>query len=188
MSCKAMAIDNTRYTDEQEAFIKQIMSVINWPWLCFSNNDLSIEKKIGKFGDVFVLRICGVCYMTTNAPDLLDHASIYTQASGDVLLTGLGLGLGVLYASANPLVESITVVENNENVIEFIMPMILNSNLRILPKLIKADANFWVPDTRFDFAYIDHAYQRADSERYVDYCNDIANWYDERIKLEALWR
>jgi len=181
-------MDNTPYTDEQLLFVSSVLNNIQWKWTPFSSADISVEKQKGAFGDVYVLHIDKLCYMTTYPADILDHRTILEEAYGDILLTGLGLGVGVVFAYHNPKVSSITVIENNSTIIEKIAPMICKNMTRITPNVIEQDANMWVPDRHFDFAYIDHAYSRADSERYQEYCTRVVNWYDERVKLEKTWR
>lgn len=181
--------DLTPYTDGQIDYLRMVYDVIQFPWKCFKDDNVEVQKHQGAFGDVFVLLIDGQCYMTTSPHDLLDHACLITEASGSVLLTGLGLGLGILLCDANSVVSSITVVENNPLVIKYIAPVIYQNTTRITPTVIAADANTWVPNQYFDFAYIDHhACDRMDSERYHQYCSRVVNWHDERTKLEATWR
>jgi hypothetical protein len=186
---KNQNIDKTPYTDEQLLFLNRILGVVTWPWVPFSEQNTSVKIHKGAFGDAFVLHIDDICNMTTFAVDILDHRMIFEGAFGDVLLTGLGLGLGALLAYHNSNVNSITVIENNPVIIEKITPMICNNMTRIVPKIIAEDANIWIPNKHFDFAYIDHhAGSRSDSERYLPYCSTVVNWYDERVKLEASWR
>ena len=181
-------IDNTPYSEEQIEFLLKIRNMIDWPWQCFACDNVSISKEKSAIGDAYVLKINDLCYMTTFPVDILDHRSIYEIAHGHVLLTGLGLGLGVLFACHNHKVNSITVVENNSVVLSKIASILVHKCNKSL-RFIEHDANTWQPDMHFNFAYIDHcACDRADSERYIKYSDLVINWHDERVKLESTWR
>lgn len=180
--------DLTPYTDEQVDYLVKVLNTIVFPWTHLDTKNVKIKTEHGAFGDMFTLYIDGLCYMTTSAPDLLDHRSIFEEASGNILLTGLGLGLGVLLANANKNVTSITVIENHPLVIKHITPMVRKVCKRISIKLIEHDANTWVSNQQFDFAYIDHAYERADETPYISFCKTIVSWWDERQELEKTWR
>lgn len=182
------SVDKTPYGNEQVEFVLHVCNTIGWPWDCVELENLSISTENSAVGIAYVLKIAGLCYMTTLPADILDHRSIYEIAHGSILLTGLGLGLGVLMANQNPHVDSIVVVENNHIVLETIVPMLEKNQLMKRVEFICADANEWEPGVRFDFAYIDHDYGRANSERYQKYASYVVNWYDERMKLEETWR
>lgn len=184
---KESNVDNTPYTNEQLEFVLHIYNETAWPWECIECENMCVTKSKILNHDVYILNIDDMCYMTTLPADIIDHRSIYEDAQGSVLLTGLGLGLGVVLSCKNPKVDCVTVVENSAIVLSCIEPM-LSKILTKPVRFIEFDANRWVPDMRFDFAYIDHAYQRADSERYIPYSDIVVNWYDERIKLEETWR
>jgi hypothetical protein len=180
-------IDKTPYSQEQMEFVIEICNQIKWPWSCFEDSDVSVSTISSVIGESYVLKINDLCYMTTTPADILDHRSIYETATGNILLTGLGLGLGFLMATHNTRVDSITVVESNSVVLKTIAPMLPVSNVSDV-RFIEHDADTWNPDMHFDFAYIDHAYSRANSERYCEHSDIVVNWYDERVKLEATWR
>lgn len=124
--------DCTPYTDEQIDYLTEVKNKIAWPWVCFKDRDVEVTSTQGVFEDgVFVLKINGICTMTTHAYNLIYHRTIYEEAHGDVLLTGLGLGSCVLLCDINTNINSVTIVENNATVIKNIMPVIFNSCNRI---------------------------------------------------------
>lgn len=180
--------DCTPYTDEQIDYLVEVKNKMAWPWVCFKDGDVEVMSTQGCFDDVFVLKIKGICTMTTHAYNLIEHRSIYEQASGDVLLTGLGLGLCVLLCDINEKINSVTVIENNTTIIKNIMPLILKSCNRVVPIVIEHDANTWTPSKIFDFAFIDHSCQRAEDERYIPYCKKIINWHDTMMENYLSWR
>lgn len=181
--------DCTPYTDEQIDYLIEVKNKMAWPWACFKDGDVEVMSTQGVFEDcVFVLKIKGICTMTTHAYNLIDHRSIYEQAHGDVLLTGLGLGLCVLLCDINTNINSVTIVENNATVIENIMPVIFNSCNRIEPIVVEHDANTWAPSKIFDFAFIDHSCQRAEDERYIPYCKKLINWHDTMMENQLSWQ
>jgi hypothetical protein len=180
--------DLTPYTDNQVDYLVQVLNTIVFPWTCLDIKNVQLKTEPGAFGDTYALYIDGLCYMTTSAPDLLDHRTIFEEASGDILLTGLGLGLGVLLANANQNVTSITIIENHPLIIKHIAPMVAKACGRIPMNLIEHDANTWVPNQQFDFAYIDHAYEKADETPYIPFCKQIISWWDERQELMKTWQ
>ena len=180
--------DLTPYTDLQIDYLCRVLNEVKFPWECFEDGNVKIQTHPGAIGNVFVLTINDQCYMTTSPPDLLDHACLLIEASGNVLLTGLGLGVGVLLCNANRNVSSVTIIENNPVVIKHIVPMILNSCDRITPLIIEADANTWCSNHMFDYGFIDHGYQKVEHDRYHTYCKQIVSWWDARCEVEATWR
>lgn len=179
--------DKTPYTTEQITYLDNLLGKIVFPWVEFENGLIAIYQHEHDW-TISSLFIDGACYMTNSAPDLLDHRKILEDAEGDVLLTGYGLGLGVIFANMNHKVNTITVIENNSVIIETIGPMVNSVYNRIMTEVLCADADAWIPSKSYDFAFIDHGYQRANAERYAPFCNTLVSWWDERQNLEKLWR
>ena len=184
---KEQTKDRTPYTDDQIDYLVRVLNSVVFPWTALDVDDVQLKLEPGAFGDVFTLYIGGLCYMTTSAPDLLDHRSILEQARGDILLTGLGLGVGILLANLNENVTSITVIENHPLILKHIGSMIAEHS-KVPLTLIEADANEWVPDRQYDFTYIDHSYERADESNYAISCKQIVSWWDERQALVKTWQ
>ncbi len=92
------------------------------------------------------------------------------NANGHVLIAGLGLGMILLAIQDKPEVESITVVEINQSVIDLVLP-ILQKHLNGKITVICSDIHTFIPEKKFDVIY-------------CDIWNDISgdNW-DEMILL-----
>lgn len=180
--------DLTPYTESQVDYLHFVLNNMAYPWAPFSDGNVSLASEVGAWRDNFTLTIDGLCYMTTQGVDLLDHAKILEEATGDILLTGCGLGVGVLLADLNTNVQSVTILELNPIILSNIAPLLTASCQRITPKFIECDANTWMLSRSFDFTFIDHAHARADDARYREQIPNVVNWYDERLALEATWR
>lgn len=180
-------LDRTPYTPAQLEWLSRVVPATSDIWQVGRLDGVELRAEAdGRFA----LYIDGLCYMTSNNPDLLDHLPILIEAHGHVLLTGLGMGLGLLYADLNKRIESVTVVELDPRVIELISPMVLPS-LKQPPKIINADANTLKPLTQYDWVFLDHAHARVDADAVDRYAADIADvcvWWDVRKDLESSWQ
>lgn len=129
--------------------------------------------------------------MNSNPIDLLDHRRILDEASGDVLLTGLGLGLGVLFANANPLVESITVIERDERVARLVWPMVAR-RLKTRCWFVLADADTYdYSSENYSFAYVDHAAEAPPAETVAKIAassETVVVWWEEVHEVLASWQ
>ena len=105
-------------------------------------------------GDYVKLTENGQVVMSNTPMELRTNLFFCRNAYGDVLIGGLGLGMIVLAMQDNEKVNSITVVEKNEDVIELIAKQIkFNDKVTIL----KGDVFTWKPDkgTKYDCIYMD---------------------------------
>lgn len=97
------------------------------------------------------------------------------SAHGDVLIGGLGIGMIVLAIQDDPSVQSITVLEKYQDVIDLIAPQLpLNNKVQI----VCADVFDWTPPkgTKYDCIYMD----------IWDYINEDV--YQEEMKpLKRKW-
>lgn len=181
--------DNTPFTPAQLEWLPKIYRDCSGIWHESRADGVSIDRIPGRFGDIFSLSIDGLVWMCTNPSDYLDHRRILTEARGKVLLTGLGLGMGLVFCSMNPAVEAATVVEKDPRVANAVMPMLSNLNLAV--DLVVADADEFIPDGRYDFAYIDHAYAQpppSTVERLSMSAEVAVTWWDEFQEVMSSWR
>lgn len=179
-------LDKNPYSLEQLSYIRSKVSLIEGVYSELDQAGLVISSVPGRFSDIWSLWVDGFNWMNTNPIDFLDHKAI-AEASGSVLLTGLGLGLGVLLASANPDVSEITVLEKDQRIIDHIWPMIEPHSRATT--LIFADADSYEPSA-FDFAYLDHAETAIAPEvkdAYLASCSQVATWYEEYAKVLESW-
>ncbi len=75
------------------------------------------------------------------------------NSKGDVLECGIGIGMFVLYASKRDQVKSITIIEQEKDVIDLVYPVVKNKKTSV----IKEDAIEFIKTTnrKFDFIHID---------------------------------
>jgi hypothetical protein len=96
-------------------------------------------------------------WMSDTPAEQTDHLGFIAAAAGDILITGLGLGLVVAACLRKKEVKSVTVIELQADVILLVAPTLqklakeLGKTFRVVP----ADAYAWDPDQLFDFAWHD---------------------------------
>ena len=110
-----------------------------------------------------------------------EHEQFLNDAHGNVLVTGLGLGLVNESLMNNPNVESVTIVEKYQEVIDLVWNHCpKNDKVR----LICADIYDWKPDGRYDIGWFDSwcgenthlEYQKLINQRYFKHISDIRFW------------
>lgn len=184
-------LDATPYTPGQLSWLPQAYGVVSGAWSKLAEDGLNLTSAPGRFSDVYSLTIDGFGWMNSNPIDLLDHRRILDEASGDVLLTGLGLGVGVLFANANPNVESITVLEKDERVARLIWPMVSQRlQTRCWFVLADADEYDYSPES-YNFAFIDHAAEAPPVEtvaRIAAFSETVVVWWEEVHEVLASWQ
>tara|TARA_Y100000034_G_C6895553_1_gene412792 strand:- start:1982 stop:2629 length:648 start_codon:yes stop_codon:yes gene_type:complete len=108
-------------------------------------------------GDYIKLLINGRLMMSNTRMEKNSNHEIVSRANGDVLIAGLGVGLIVIPICRKKDVRTVTVIENNQNVIDLVEPY-----LRKIPevaeklKVIKADIFEFQPNgQKWDTLYFD---------------------------------
>lgn len=94
--------------------------------------------------------------MSDTAPEIDDVLKRADKLHGNLLVTGLGLGLivRILFEQRVPTnVDKITVVEKDPHVIRLVSPAYAHLRKRL--RIVQADAHEWVPDQKFDTAWHD---------------------------------
>ena len=91
------------------------------------------------------------CFMSDTPAEYRDAAWFIREAEGDVLISGLGLGMVVKALLKKPEVTSITVLELSEDVIKLVAPTYADPRVRV----ILADCRKWKADRKFDYAWHD---------------------------------
>jgi Spermine/spermidine synthase domain len=96
----------------------------------------------------------GTIVMSNTPSELRDHRYFVYKAKGNVLINGLGLGCVLSEIVAKDNVESITVIEISEDVINLVAPFFQNPP-RV--NIIHADAFTWKPPkgVRYDAVWHD---------------------------------
>jgi len=105
--------------------------------------------------EVTLLKINGETQMVDDPLHFIGMKLLAEASEGKVLTAGLGLGLYTIFLQENPLVESITVIEKNENVKELIEPMI-SKYIKKPTKIVIDDIINWINKaSNFDTIMID---------------------------------
>lgn len=93
--------------------------------------------------------------MSDTIPEILDVRPYLPFLRGDVLVTGLGIGLvpGILtkHPAFSRDVRSVTIIEKEPDVVRLVSPQYGDKRIRV----IVADAFHWKPDMSFDAAWHD---------------------------------
>lgn len=82
----------------------------------------------------------GRLQMTDTGAEKMDHALVVKKATGDCLVTGLGLGMVANAMALKPEVKTVTVIEINADVIELV-----RASMHPKVSVIHADALEWKP-------------------------------------------
>lgn len=94
----------------------------------------------------------GSPFMSDTPAEMHDLSGFLWRSEGDVLITGLGLGMAIKALLKKPEVTTITVIEREPDVIRLVAPTYENARVSIL----QDDAFTWDPGPlRFDWAWHD---------------------------------
>lgn len=148
-------LDRTPYTDEEIEYFQKAYLLTDNRWSP-TEGDIEIRIREGRFGKIHEFFINGTYWMGTTPLDMLDHRVLLEAVEGRVLLTGLGLGLGVVFCLNNPKVQRVTVVEKDERVIEIIGNMLKLDQYPWI-EILHSDADTFEITENYDYAFLDHA-------------------------------
>lgn len=113
------------------------------------------------------------------------HQWLWDNATGDVLIGGLGIGLVNEVLIDNDDITSVTIVENSQDVIDLVWEHCAKDDRFTL---IQEDLETWdIPiDSSWDIAWLDtwltdntlnmKEYNEAMNSKYSPYCNEIGIW------------
>lgn len=98
------------------------------------------------------LTVNGEVMMSETPMEQRTNLHFVNFAHGDILIGGLGIGMIILAIQDRDDVKSITVVENNQDVIDAVLPQLpINSKVTV----VKGDVFTYKPDKKFDCIYMD---------------------------------
>lgn len=98
------------------------------------------------------LMVNGRTIMSDTPMEKRTNRSFIYNAHGDVLIGGLGIGMVILAIQDKEKVRSVTVLENNPDVIAAVQHQLpLNEKV----KIIQGDVYTWKPDVKYDCIYMD---------------------------------
>lgn len=119
------------------------------------DNDNFMARIQGIMPGTYVRLLCkGECVMSDTDMEKRTNADFCLNAHGDVLIGGLGIGMIILAIQDKPEVNSVTVVEKNQEVIDMIATQ-LNFNEKV--NIVCADVFEWKPEKgiKYDVSYMD---------------------------------
>ena len=164
----------------------------------FNNTELTCDRmKPNRVGDWFLdgppmnlIRAPENVYFMGKAPGELEtqyHAiEECRKRGGKVLTTGLGIGMFVDYVLLNDNVESITVIEKYQEVIDLVAPYLKDRwGDRLI--IIKADALEYVPDQRYTVIWHDIWANQFAAENTAD-CRKIKEVYAPYCDWQGFWQ
>lgn len=104
-------------------------------------------------GRYATLRVGRTLMMSDTMLERRSNREVVTNSRGDVLIAGLGLGMILHPILARAKVQSVTVVEKYQDVIDLVLPTLPAEKLTI----ICADIHHWTPEkaARFSTIYFD---------------------------------
>lgn len=145
-------------------------------------------------GDYVRLEHRGSVLMSNTPMEKRTNEDFVTNAHGKVLIGGLGIGLILLAIQDDPMVDKITVVEKNQEVIDLVASQLPLSNK---VEIICADVYDYVPEDFYNTIYMDiwsfinedicynEMYPLMDKyEQYLD-VNDEDGYIDYWCRYEA---
>jgi len=123
--------------------------------------------------------------MQDTTHEYLEHQPLWDNASGDILIAGLGIGMVNYKLIENPNVTSVTIVENSQEVIDLVWDHCPKDNRF---SLIKENIETWIPSSNFHWNYgwfdswvtfnplTQNQYQELMQNKYGSYCDAIGVW------------
>lgn len=99
----------------------------------------------------------GEVIMSNGKVELLSNYEFIQNAEGDIIVFGLGLGLIIFPLLSCNLVKSITIVEKNDKIINYVGSVVKKMDLENKVSLIHSDAHSFVSSEKnsFDYIYFD---------------------------------
>lgn len=131
------------------------------------------------------LVIDGRVFMSDTAHEKLSSLPLLDRAHGSILVSGLGIGMVLPPLLDNPLVDNVTVIENNTDVIKLVGPYFKNDKLDI----VRGDVWTWEPlyTERFDVIFHD-IWPTIDPDNLID-MNRLKRRYRKWLhKSESRWQ
>lgn len=133
---------------EEEASFTRLRAVVT------GGRDAPIRE--GTYAQLFVN---GAMVMSDTQMERMTNYGVLRNARGRVLIAGLGLGMIILPMAAKPEVETITVIERSEDVIQLVTPHLRKALGENSSKLgvLQGDIFTWKPQkgSKWDTIYFD---------------------------------
>ena len=127
--------------------------------------------------------------MTDNIQETETHIPFFDlPLSGNVLVTGLGVGMINEYLITIPEIKKVVIVEKYKEVIDMVWPYCKRDERF---EIVNEDAEIYIPTIHFDYAWLDHWttnwlvnhgvhqkdwWESGIVERYSQYCDNVQVW------------
>lgn len=106
-------------------------------------------------GDYVSLKVNGGLMMSNTPMEKRTNSEFVHNATGDVLIGGLGIGLIIMPLLEKDEVKSITVLEKYQDVIDCVLPQLKPHDKQNKLKVICADCFEWETKDTYDTIYLD---------------------------------
>ena len=124
--------------------------------------------------------------MQDTTHEYAEHQPLWDGATGDVLISGLGIGMVNHKLIEHPNVRSVTIVEKNQEVIDLVWNHCPKDDRFFI---VRADIDTWIPPegSHWDYAWFDtwigdnsindqHEYNQMLMNRYSPFCDKMEYW------------
>lgn len=128
----------------------------------------------------------GTLVMSDTPDELRDHAWAVANAKGDCLIHGLGLGVVTEACLRKPEVESVTVIEISEDVINLMEPYLADKWADKI-KIIQDDAMNWQPKKGTRFGMVWHDIWDYICSDNLDEMKKLHRRYGRRTEWQGSW-
>ena len=128
---------------------------------------------------------CDMPIMQDSEGEYREHQWLWDNATGDVLIGGLGIGMVNVALLTNPNITSVTIIENSQDVINLVWPNCAKDSRF---NLIQTNIETWNPPSgsQWDVAWFDTwtsnnplncaEYETLMRNKYSTYCTEIGFW------------
>ena len=114
-----------------------------------------------------------------------EHIPFFNQPlRGNILVTGLGVGLINEYLITIPEIEKVVIVEKYKEVIEMVWTHCKRDERF---EIINDDAETWIPTMHFDYAWLDHWTEHYDIKR-EDWWKSVYDKYEPHADVVMIWK
>lgn len=126
-------------------------SNLDWSFISYSENSVGNARIDRASNGEAILTVDNKIWMRNSKHAVLELLPQYTAASGDVVVGGLGLGIVALLAATKPDVTSVTVLENNQDVIDLFYAQEFNTT-----KIKILNESVYTHEGKYDVALMDY--------------------------------
>ena len=106
-------------------------------------------------GDYVSLKLNGTLVMSNTSMEKCTNSDFVYNATGDVLIGGLGIGLIIMPLLEKDEVKSITVIEKYQDVIDCVLPQLKPHDKQNKLKVVCADCFEWTTTEKYETIYLD---------------------------------